>query len=190
MSSVYMSGGCIERRYFFRMFVVDSGVIMSRKGVERILLQKEAWNMMIDIGIAFDETLGHIADDIGLGIHSQARHQFVGREFRRRHDFETLRLKNFTNLSTCAVPKQFFQVVPGELGVCSTSISRFGDVFAWSGVGEGDPVQFLREAEQMMTGNPDNLGFWWDWTKPVLCLIEPSASDINRNKKIVLGQQY
>jgi hypothetical protein len=80
--------------------------------------------------------------------------------------------KSFDVLPVCDVPVQYIYNSPGELGLCSTRVTPFNSVISWAGAGETtSKIDFLDQAGRYFEGNPDNLGFYWDMTKPTLCII-------------------
>jgi hypothetical protein len=81
--------------------------------------------------------------------------------------------KSFGGLPECIVPRKYLVRTPGELGLCSPRITRVNSLIAWA-VGDGmDQVEFMRKAPMLLEGNPDNLAYYWDLTRPTLCLIRP-----------------
>jgi hypothetical protein len=181
-TQVAMNGGCIEKRYFFQMFVLDSGIFMSRAAAQRLVDPErlEVWDVAMEAGIHYDEILAHLSDEIGVGLRGSSNDQFVGRTFRNVSDFDILRKKDFDTLAPCMVPREYLMLRPGELGLCSSRITKFNSVFAWSAAHTIGKVEFLAEAEKLLAGNPDDLGYFWDLTKPKLCKITAGSEQSTR----------
>jgi hypothetical protein len=172
-----MLGGCLEKRYFFQMLTPESGVFVSRRLAEELLspAMMEVWAVVMKTGIRYDEALAHLTDQLGVHIKGAAAEQFLGRAWRNASHFALLESKAFGALGACAVPRHYVYNAPGELGVCSWRITRLNDVVAWSAAEDADmgKAAFLARAERMLAGNPDDLGYYWDRTRPMLCLVQP-----------------
>jgi hypothetical protein len=65
---------------------------------------------------------------------------------------------------------------PGELGLCSAKITTINSIITWSASTSIGKREFLEEAETLLNNNPDNLGYYWDLTKPKLCEIIPGRA--------------
>jgi hypothetical protein len=172
-----MFGGCIEKRYFFQMLTVESGIFISRKLAQELLSPSimEVWSVVMSAGIQYDEALAHLSDQVGIYMKSVAVDQFLGRSWRNASHFQLLANKSFDQLPDCVVPRHYIHNAPGELGLCSSRITKMNSVITWSATDEMDKTEFLRESEHFLNGNPDNLGFYWDRTKPTLCRITENA---------------
>lgn len=169
-----MYGGCVEKRYFFQMFTPESGVLISRKAVKKLVANdmNEVWDVVMEVGIHYDEALAQLSDQIGIYVQGRAQNVFLGREFRNATEqFKWLENKNFDNLIPCEVPYEYIRNAPGELGVCSSHVTRFDSIITWSGAGYLNKTEFLEKAETFLGNNPSDLGFYWDRTNPTLCRI-------------------
>jgi hypothetical protein len=137
----------------------------------------EVWSVVMKAGIHYDEALAHLSDQVGISMKGVAVDQFLGRSWRNSTHFDLLETKSFESLPDCLVPRHYIANAPGELGLCSPRITKFNDVITWSAAEDMDKVPFLRRCEHFITGNPDNLGYYWDRTKPTLCLIKPGQME-------------
>ncbi|KAH0790171.1 hypothetical protein GPJ56_005907 [Histomonas meleagridis] len=168
----FLLGGCIEKRYFFKLLAFQSGIFLSRKFVENLLSEKvsENWGVAGDIGIDADEAFAHISDQLGMPINMHSSDSLVGRPFRRPENFESLKKKEFNGLLKCEIPDSLLHPFPGEGGVCVTSILRMNSLVVWAASGNTmEKRRFLEEAEEMLSNLPDNICFYWDGTLPTLC---------------------
>ncbi|OHT11240.1 hypothetical protein TRFO_01201 [Tritrichomonas foetus] len=167
-------GSCIDLRYFFQMLLFDSGVILSRKTVERLVGQeaKETWEVVCEVGIEAQEALSHLLPHAGIYVRSGSSTNFLGREFQFEIEYKRLLEKNFANLSVCNVPLIYTQNIPGECGVCTKHITRFKDVSIWSGHGKHmSKIEFLMNADKMLKDIPDDVGWFWNPTRPKICKV-------------------
>lgn len=190
-------GGCIEQRYFFQMLLIESGILISRRVVEKFLLESvmTTWDVGSEVGITADEIFSQVGDQVGFYMKNYAENKFVGREFREYKDFDRLKQKDFDDLPPCKIPYRYIHNQPGEQGICSAEITNFSRIIIWSGAIPSDPSQssekkssifgseiesessknkfeFLKNAEQMMNNNPDYLSYYWAQSKPRLCRRE------------------
>jgi len=164
-------GGCYEKRYFFQLMTPESGVFLSRHFAEELLRLTKVWSVVMDIGIQYDEALAHISDEVGVSIKRNAVEEMLGRAWRNHSDFELMANKSFGNLPVCAVPRSHIYNAPGELGLCLAGVVRLNSVITWAVDDAMDKKMFLERAEEFIEGNPDDLGFYWDLTRPTLCIV-------------------
>jgi hypothetical protein len=172
--SIQLFGGCLERRYFFQMLMPESGLLMSRRFAREVLRPdiREVWSVAMEAGIHYDEAFAHLSDQLGIYMKSSAIDQMLGRPWRNESQFQFLANKSFDLLPICMIPVHYIYNSPGELGLCSIRVTPFNSIIAWAAASETiSKVDFLDQAERYLEGNPDNLGFYWDLTKPTLCII-------------------
>jgi hypothetical protein len=179
---VSLFGGCLEQRYFFQMLVPESGVFMSRRFAEEVLRPGivDVWTVVMDAGIHYDEAFAHCSDEVGIYMKASAVDQLLGRGWRNHSHFDALASKDFDDLPYCRIPLEYLFNAPGELGLCSRSITPFNSVVSWAASDPMDKVQFLSKAHQYMEGNPDELGFYWDRTRPTLCMMRAASNPVPR----------
>ena len=171
---LYSSGSCIELRYFFQMFLIGSGILLSRKLVTNLVEEEamQTWMVACEVGINSDESLSQICDQFGMYPQNNANNQFVGQEFRYKTDYNIILSKNFDNLPKCEIPKEYINNIPGTPGVCSKEIIKFKDVISWSGAGRNaTKLFFLENAKLMLENLPDFLGYYWSQSHPRLCRL-------------------
>jgi hypothetical protein len=125
----------------------------------------------MEAGIHYDEAFAHCSDEVGIYVKGNAVDQLLGRGWRNYSHFDLLASKNFDDLPYCRIPLQYIMNGPGELGICSMRITPFNSVVSWAASDPMDKIQFLSKAQQYMEGNPDELAFYWDLTRPTLCMI-------------------
>jgi hypothetical protein len=163
-------GGCIERRFYFQMLTITSGILLSRHTAEEVVSRDSMWNVTIETGLPSEESFSQILDDVGVTPRFSRRDEFLGQPFRNPAFNEQMLTKEFKNLRTCVRPSDN----PGDSGVatvCSTAIVPWGDIIIWAGGGRtaAGKEAFLRNAKAMLEGNPADLHFTWDRLFPELC---------------------
>jgi hypothetical protein len=172
LNRTVLLGSCYEKRYLFQVFVPDSGVMVSRHLAETLVRDAAKWEIFMDAEIGYDDALAHLSGQPALSSRSGVVDEFLGRTWRNASDFDLLESKSFDGLKECAIPQQYLMRGPAELGLCSSRITPVNSLITWA-VGDGmDPAEFLRKAPRFLEGNPDNLAYYWDLTKPTLCLIQ------------------
>lgn len=184
------SGGCIDQRYFFQMFIVESGIVFSRKAIENLFNEKsdKTWDITYQIGLNGDEALSQIATGNYIFPRSKANDCFLGREFVSSDDF--IVLENISSmyhkddsdnsieqiiqskLPQCIIPAYYHNINPGMQGLCSKRITSLNDVFIWSAYGTNKTkLDFLLNADRLINNLPDSVGYFWNPDKPQLCYI-------------------
>ena len=172
-------GGCVEKRYFFQMLVLESGILLNRQTVLKLIEPElaDTWQVMFEIGLPYDEALAHAADQVGFYFKGQKFNLFLGREFQNVSNFDALLTKSFTDLKPCIVPDKYLFNGPGDIGVCTPKVTLWSNLLTWSASGILSKTQFLEEAERMLDNNPSDLAFFWEGSKPALCNISLGSSD-------------
>ena len=172
-------GGCVEKRYFFQMLVLESGILLDRQTVMKLIEPElaDTWHVMFEIGLPYDEALAHAADQVGLYFKGQKFNLFLGREFQNVSHFDALLTKSFTGLKPCIVPDKYLFNGPGDIGVCTPKVTLWSNLLTWSASGILSKTQFLEESERMLYNNPSDLAFFWNGSKPALCNISLGSSD-------------
>lgn len=191
LKSPTASGGCIDQRYFFQMFIVESGILFSRNAIENIFNEKSlaTWNITYQIGLNADEALSQITTGNYLFPRSRSNDCFLGREFVSSNDFVTLEKisslyqsestsnESFneiiqTMLPKCEIPSYYYNINPGMQGLCSKRITSLNDVFIWSASGANKTkLEFLTNADRLISNLPNSVGYFWNPDKPQLCYI-------------------
>jgi hypothetical protein len=172
---IRLFGGCLEQRYFFQMLVPESGILMTRRFADEMLKPDilDVWGVAMEAGIHYDEVFSHVSDQIGIYVQSSAVDQMLGRPWRNESQFQLLANKSFDVLPICTVPAHYIYNAPGELGLCSIRVTPFNSIISWAAASETtSKIDFLDHAERYFEGNPDDLGFYWDMTRPTLCIID------------------
>lgn len=168
----FMIGSCVEERYFFQMLLFDSGVLMSRD-IVKMMAESEndhRWDVAFQTALPAEEIFAEIADNNGISMASKQTHEFLGRGFRNQSDYERLREKRFNDLPICKIPYELLVPGPSQLGICSAAIVALNDMSVWSAARGMSKGEFLEEAESLLSGIPDKLGYYWDRLYPTLCL--------------------
>ena len=168
----FLIGSCVEERYFFQMLLFDSGVLMSRDIVKLMVESADdhRWDVAFQTALPAEEIFAEIADKNGLSMASKQTHEFLGRGFRNQSDYDRLREKRFDDLPICKIPYEILVPGPSELGICSAEIVAMNDMSVWSAARGITKEEFLEEAESLLAGLPDRLGYYWDRLYPTLCL--------------------
>jgi hypothetical protein len=166
----WAAGGCIERRFYFQMLTVTSGILLTRNTIQHVVERESMWNVTIETGLPSEESFSQILDDASVTPKWSRRDEFLGQPFRKQIFGEKLMTKDFGHLKQCVTPNDN----PGDSGiatVCSTSIVPLKSLIVWAGGGKRpeDKERFLLNAKEMLEGNPDNLHFTWDRLYPELC---------------------
>lgn len=173
LTEIYMIGSCVEERYFFQMLLSSSGILLSRSYVNHLVDSgsDQLWDVSFNVGITSEEILAKISDKLGVYIPGKQTHEFVGRGFTHASHYQKLLDKDFKGLPKCIIPHMYLHPEPGELGLCSAQVFKFDDMSIWSGLNHLSKQKFLEDAEKMMTGNPQSLGYYWDRLYLTLCQI-------------------
>jgi hypothetical protein len=132
----------------------------------------------MEAGIHYDEGFAHCSDQVGIYIKSSAVNELLGRGWRNHSHFDLLASKDFDDLPACRVPLEYLYNAPGDLGICIRGITSFNSVVSWAGADPMDKMQFLSKAQQYMEGNPDELAFYWDLTRPTLCIMQAGSNQV------------
>jgi hypothetical protein len=164
-------GSCVERRYFFQMLSIQSGVLINRQTVEHMINHEEMWNVTIATGLPADEALSQVLDAVGVDVKGSKDDHFLGQPFRNRSFNSDLLEQSFDHLKVCKRPDGKPEK-PSIASVCSSEITRFNDVIVWAGGGRDAVAKewFLTHAQAMIDGVPDSVHFIWDRLFPELCL--------------------
>jgi hypothetical protein len=170
---IWARGSCVERRYYFQMLSIQSGILITRNTVEELLVRDEMWNVTMETGIPAEEALSQILDDVGVIAKASKEDWFLGQPFRNWSFHDDLLEKRSDHLKVCERP----DLKPSEAAiaaVCSGEITRFSNLIVWAGGGKNATTKewFLTHAKEMMEGLPDNLHFIWDRLFPELCRTE------------------
>lgn len=175
----YASGGCIEERYFFYMLILDSGILLSRKGAERVLetFSKNTWEVAYQIGLNGEEALSQIFIHNLISPQGSANDLFLGREFVSSDDLELLSDITVNNmpykintLPQCIIPKMYYSIRPGESNLCSYTVTPLNQIIIWSGSGKyQSKLEFLTKAPKILQNIPPILSYYWSPVKPKLC---------------------
>lgn len=189
------TGGCIDQRYFFQMFIVESGIIFSRKAIENVFRERsmKTWDITYQIGLNADEALSQITTENYLFPRSKANDCFLGREFLLSDDFVSLESissmyqnkkyqeENFDQIiqemiPLCEIPKQYYSINPGMQGLCSRKITPLNDLIIWSASGSNKTkFEFLSNADRLLSNLPSSVGYFWNPDKPQLCYIKKKS---------------
>lgn len=170
---IFMTGSCVEERYFFQMLLTSSGILISRKFAENLVKSgsDSLWDVSYSVGITSDEILAKISDKLGQYIPGTQTSVLVGRGFTDKLHYELLTEKQFDSLPKCKIPEEYLNSVPGELSLCISQILKFNQIISWSGTYQIGKLEFLKNAEKMMNNNPDDLGYYWDRLYLALCKL-------------------
>lgn len=173
LTETFLIGSCVEERYFFQMLLTSSGILLSRNYVKRLVESRsdELWDVSFKVGITSEEILSKISDKLTVYIPGKQTHELVGRGFTHKKHYQMLMDKTFDDLPKCNIPFEYLRPAAGELGLCSAQVFKFDDMSVWSGLRHLTKKKFLETAEQMMTGNPPDLGYYWDRLYLTLCRI-------------------
>jgi hypothetical protein len=165
-------GSCVERRYYFQMLSIQSGILITRKTVEELLARGEMWDVTIDTGLPADEALSQVFDDVGVVAKASREDRFLGQPFRNHRFYDSLIQKKFDDLKVCERPDKKPEE-PGIASVCSGEITQFKSLVSWAGGGKSEAGKewFLEHAEEMLNGLPDSVNFIWDRLFPELCQV-------------------
>ena len=167
----FLSGNCIEQRYFFKMHTLNAGIIMSRYTVQQILQLTFKWETSIILNWPAADTLGQVCDQAGYPISQFDTSKILGRPWRWPIHNDVLLRKEFYTLEKCSIPPEHLVSRAGELSNCNAQISRLNEVVAWAAGGKDNKTWFLEHAKEMMQDLPDDIGFYWDLRSPMLCKI-------------------
>jgi hypothetical protein len=167
----FAQGSCVERRFYFQMFSITSGILISRETVEALLGKKEMWNVTFETGLPAEEALSQILDSIGIVVRSRRKDTFLGQRFRNPGFNRNLLEKKFDKLKHCQRPNADAGS-SGVAAVCSTEITPFRELIVWAGGGrnESEKEWFLQNAEAMLRDVPESVHFVWDRLFPELCI--------------------
>lgn len=174
-SNAFASGGCIERRYFFQMFSLSSGIFLSRFMVQKILNLEWKWNVSIEIELPAEESLSQILDTAGQYILYGHIDNMIGAHWLNPEHYSYLKFKKFDKLTKCQVPESYLNPEPGKNGVCSTRINKMNDIIVWAGSINNSfqsKEDFLSNAPDFLDKLPDNIGYYWEKYLPHLCKIQ------------------
>ena len=168
----FAMGNCVERRFYFQMFPISSGILISRRTVMLLLSKTEMWDVAIQIGLPADEALSQILDAVSVTVRSHHRPEFLGMPFRNISHYEVLLNRNFAGLKPCAIPQSIMNARSGVSTICSSDIFPIRDIATWAGAPDdtsASKLQFLLTAEKMLDEVPNNIRFYWDRLYPTLC---------------------
>ena len=168
----FAMGNCVERRFYFQMFPIQSGILMSRNTVAKLLSQSEMWKVAIETELPAEETLSQILDAIHIPARNNHHPEFLGMPFRNRSHYEALATRNFAGLPPCTIPKSILNAESGVSRICATDIFPIRDVVTWAGAPEdasAAKLAFLKAAHHMLDDIPNNIRFYWDRLYPTLC---------------------
>jgi hypothetical protein len=168
--AIFARGSCVERRFYFQMLSITSGILITRSTAERLLAKDEMWNVTMEIGLPAEEALNQILDDIGVRARASKRDDFLGQPFRVPNFRQNLLNKEFSDLQQCQKPSENPEQ-PGVAAVCSTEITKMNELIVWAGAGRNntDKEWFLTHAKIMLENLPDKVHFVWDRLYPALC---------------------
>ena len=170
----YLLGSCVEERYFFQMLLSSSGLLASRKFVEKLLKtgKDELWKVSYTVGITADEILSKMADKMSIYVPGRQTNEFLGRGWAQKEMYDMLLTKNFSSLPKCKIPHEYLNPGAGELGLCTSSIVSVNDMSVWAGTRKRyiSKYDFLNNAEKMLENLPPDLHYYWDRLYPTLCL--------------------
>jgi hypothetical protein len=169
-AAVFARGSCVERRFYFQMLSITSGILISRRAVERLIDKEETWNVTIEIGLPAEEALSQILDGISVTARWSKKDDFLGQPFRHSEFRQRLLDKRFDGLVTCQRPNAN-SGSSGIATVCSTEFTKVNDLVVWAGAGNNatDKEWFLKNARDMLRDVPDHVHFIWDRLFPELC---------------------
>ena len=166
----FARGGCIEKRYFFHLFVYNCGLLISRAAVIEMLNSK-IWEICIQITLPTEEVLGQIFDSVNVIVHSHQQGEFISAEFADPLSFQKLINKNFSNLIECKYTGLKW-AFPGTVSSCDQSYHRINDIFGWHATIDGNETKFLELAPKIVNETPNNIGYVWNKDQIYLCEIK------------------
>jgi hypothetical protein len=168
--SPFAEGSCVERRFYFQMLSISSGILMTRGTVESLVQNEEMWNVTIETGLPADESLSQILDDVGAIPKAGKRDELLGQPFRNPEFSRNLIERSFDSLEHCEHPDDKSRV-SGVAAVCSTAVTQLNRLVVWAGGGRNatEKEWFLRNARIMIENAPDFVHFTWDRLYPQLC---------------------